>query len=190
MLGNCGIDEFAANGVDRDTQIVFFTPGEVSAAQYTPLMSLRGSPGQLAAEIKAAVVMLERRCFPPPNSPSSPFGFLCALRMTAATCVLWLTGSPDRYWGNSTPFMVQDTEALKYLTLQNSIADLNYFARQVKLPFANQGGVQVKSNAPDVVRPPPPPTLQFYPFGCASLLLQCGFAKDEARDAVRGSPGS
>jgi hypothetical protein len=40
-----------------------------------------------------------------------------------------------RYWGNSSPFDELTVENLKYLTLNNSIADLNYFAQHVQLPF-------------------------------------------------------
>nr|POF03037.1 putative extracellular serine carboxypeptidase [Quercus suber] len=41
-----------------------------------------------------------------------------------------------RYWGTSTPFTNLTTENMKYLTLDNSIHDLTYFANNVKLPFA------------------------------------------------------
>ncbi|KAJ5766315.1 Peptidase S28 [Penicillium nucicola] len=40
-----------------------------------------------------------------------------------------------RYWGNSTPYTDLTTENLQYLTLENSIADLVYFANNVDLPF-------------------------------------------------------
>ena len=42
-----------------------------------------------------------------------------------------------RYWGTSTPFTDLTTENMKYLTLDNSIKDLTYFAREAKLPFAH-----------------------------------------------------
>ncbi|KAJ5235467.1 uncharacterized protein N7469_004635 [Penicillium citrinum] len=40
-----------------------------------------------------------------------------------------------RYWGDSSPYDDLTTENLQYLTLENSIADLTYFANNVKLPF-------------------------------------------------------
>lgn len=64
-----------------------------------------------------------------------------AERIGAATIVL-----EHRYWGTSTPYTDLTTENLKYLTLENSIKDLTYFANQVKLPFAHRFG----SNAHDV----------------------------------------
>ena len=44
-----------------------------------------------------------------------------------------------RYWGFSSPFQELTTENLQYLTLKNSIADLNYFALKAKLPFDTTG---------------------------------------------------
>jgi len=41
----------------------------------------------------------------------------------------------DRYWGDSSPYDDLTTENLQYLTLENSISDLTYFANNVKLPF-------------------------------------------------------
>ncbi|KAK3380849.1 putative serine peptidase [Podospora didyma] len=49
-----------------------------------------------------------------------------------------------RYWGESSPFEVLDTQNLTYLTLQNSVDDLVHFARTVKLTFDTSG----RSNAP------------------------------------------
>ncbi|RFU74516.1 peptidase s28 [Trichoderma arundinaceum] len=40
-----------------------------------------------------------------------------------------------RYWGESSPFDTLDTENMKYLTLEQSIKDLVYFAQNVVLPF-------------------------------------------------------
>jgi hypothetical protein len=40
-----------------------------------------------------------------------------------------------RYWGSSSPFDDLTVENLQYLTLNNSIADLDYFAQHVQLPF-------------------------------------------------------
>ncbi|XDG03846.1 hypothetical protein ABKA04_003461 [Annulohypoxylon sp. FPYF3050] len=51
-----------------------------------------------------------------------------------------------RYWGNSTPYEVQTTKNLQYLTMDQAIADFVHFARTVKLPFdVNGTGI---SNAP------------------------------------------
>ncbi|RFU32968.1 hypothetical protein B7463_g3370, partial [Scytalidium lignicola] len=44
-----------------------------------------------------------------------------------------------RYWGFSSPFTELTTENLQYLTLKNSIADLNHFALNAKLPFDLSG---------------------------------------------------
>jgi len=41
----------------------------------------------------------------------------------------------DRYWGFSSPYEVLTTDNLRYLTLNQSIADLTHFASTVKLPF-------------------------------------------------------
>ncbi|KAK8073220.1 hypothetical protein PG994_004119 [Apiospora phragmitis] len=49
-----------------------------------------------------------------------------------------------RYWGNSSPFELQSTKNLQYLTLEQSVADFVNFARNVKLPFDPSG----KTNAP------------------------------------------
>ena len=51
-----------------------------------------------------------------------------------------------RYWGDSSPFAELTTKNLQYLTLANAIADLTYFARNVKLPFASNSSSS--SNAP------------------------------------------
>ena len=40
-----------------------------------------------------------------------------------------------RYWGNSSPFDTLTTENLQYLTLENSIKDNAYFARNFDAPF-------------------------------------------------------
>ncbi|KAK1830822.1 putative extracellular serine carboxypeptidase [Podospora conica] len=44
-----------------------------------------------------------------------------------------------RYFGESTPFSVLDTQNLTYLTLKNSLADFAHFAQTVKLPFDTTG---------------------------------------------------
>ncbi|KAI1336692.1 putative serine peptidase [Xylariaceae sp. FL0016] len=51
-----------------------------------------------------------------------------------------------RYWGNSTPFEVQSTKNLQFLTLDQSVTDFTHFARTAKLPFDTQGD----ANAPKV----------------------------------------
>ncbi|KAF2102204.1 serine carboxypeptidase [Rhizodiscina lignyota] len=53
-----------------------------------------------------------------------------AKEIGAATIVL-----EHRYWGTSTPYTEFTTENLKYLTLDNAIHDLTYFAKNAKLPF-------------------------------------------------------
>ncbi|CAK7269405.1 hypothetical protein SEPCBS119000_003551 [Sporothrix epigloea] len=50
-----------------------------------------------------------------------------------------------RYWGESSPYDELTTENLQYLTVPNAIADMTYFARNVKLPFDTNG----TSNAPN-----------------------------------------
>lgn len=44
-----------------------------------------------------------------------------------------------RYWGDSSPYDVLTTENLKYLTLEQSIKDTTYFAREVRFPFDLNG---------------------------------------------------
>ncbi|KKA19721.1 serine peptidase [Rasamsonia emersonii CBS 393.64] len=44
-----------------------------------------------------------------------------------------------RYWGQSSPYDSLTTKNLQYLTLKQSIADLTYFAKTVKLPFDRNG---------------------------------------------------
>jgi hypothetical protein len=53
-----------------------------------------------------------------------------------------------RYWGTSSPYAELTTKNLRFLTLENSIADLVYFARTAKLPF--DGTNNKKSNAPHI----------------------------------------
>lgn len=53
----------------------------------------------------------------------------------------------DRYYGNSTPYEILDLKALQYLTLNNSVADMVNFARNVELPFDTNHS----SNAPQAV---------------------------------------
>ncbi|KAG8406844.1 hypothetical protein J3459_018625 [Metarhizium acridum] len=44
-----------------------------------------------------------------------------------------------RYWGQSSPYPSLTTETLQYLTLDQSIQDLVYFANNVRLPFDPDG---------------------------------------------------
>lgn len=57
-----------------------------------------------------------------------------AKEIGAATIVI-----EHRYWGISSPFEELTTENMQYLTLRNSIADLNYFALNANLPFDTHG---------------------------------------------------
>jgi hypothetical protein len=52
-----------------------------------------------------------------------------------------------RYWGKSSPYEDLSTTNLQYLTLEQAIADTQYFARNVQLPFDTTNS----SNADDVV---------------------------------------
>lgn len=52
-----------------------------------------------------------------------------------------------RYWGDSSPYSVLTTENLTHLTLENSIKDTTYFARNVKFPFDSNGSSNAQ-NAP------------------------------------------
>ncbi|KAJ5217326.1 hypothetical protein N7468_010334 [Penicillium chermesinum] len=49
-----------------------------------------------------------------------------------------------RYWGQSSPYIELTAETLQYLTLENSIADLTYFAKNVKLPFDESGSTNAQ----------------------------------------------
>lgn len=92
--------------------VVFFTPGEVVASEYTGYLTNTSITGLFAEAIGGAVVLLEHR-----------------------------------YWGNSSPYSVLTTENLTYLTLENSIKDTTYFARNVELPFDANGSSNAR-NAP------------------------------------------
>ena len=114
---------------------MFFTPGETEASGYRYMMTEACLYGLIAQATKAAVVMIERMslCH---QVHAPPFEYIHAE-----------LPSSDRYWGESSPFAVQDTKALQYLTLDNAIADLVHFAREVALPFDASGS----SNAPNSV---------------------------------------
>lgn len=65
---------------------------------------------------------------------------LVAQEVGAATILL-----EHRYWGTSSPYTYLSTANMSYLTLENNIQDLTYFANNVKLPFAKSA-----TNAKDV----------------------------------------
>lgn len=67
---------------------------------------------------------------------------LMASEMGGAVIVL-----EHRYWGESSPYDVLSVENLKYLTLDNALADLTYFANNFEAPFDYSGGSKPK-NAP------------------------------------------
>ncbi|KLU89454.1 endoprotease, partial [Magnaporthiopsis poae ATCC 64411] len=68
---------------------------------------------------------------------------LMAERMGAAVVVI-----EHRYWGESSPFKELTSENLKYLTLNNSIQDMNYFARNFKAPFDDAEGATAPDRVP------------------------------------------
>ncbi|CZR60321.1 related to serine protease [Phialocephala subalpina] len=45
-----------------------------------------------------------------------------------------------RYWGNSSPFTDLTSANLTYHTVKQAVADMNYFAKNAKLPFDTTGG--------------------------------------------------
>lgn len=53
-----------------------------------------------------------------------------------------------RYWGESSPYQELTTENLKYLTLNNSIHDLVYFAHNFKAPFDSAEGATSPEKVP------------------------------------------
>ncbi|KAJ5390371.1 uncharacterized protein N7496_001439 [Penicillium cataractarum] len=55
-----------------------------------------------------------------------------------------------RYWGDSSPYLELTAENLQQLTLENSIADLTYFAKNVELPFDTNSSSNAQ-NAPWVL---------------------------------------
>jgi hypothetical protein len=111
--------------------VVLFTPGEEAADQYTGYLTNRTITGLYAQEVKGAVVMLERK-------------FLLIQMKYNTADLRWII---DRYWGDSSPYLELTTENLQQLTLENSIADLTYFAKNVELPFDTNGS----SNAQNAV---------------------------------------
>lgn len=66
-----------------------------------------------------------------------------AERMGAAVIIV-----EHRYWGESSPFMELTSENLKYLTLNNSIQDMIYFARNFKAPFDDAAGATAPDRVP------------------------------------------
>jgi len=73
--------------------------------------------------------------------PSSHF-YVMAKSIKAAMIVI-----EHRYWGKSSPFQNLTTENLQYLTLEQNIADLNYFANNVR-PGFDKEGTSAPSKAP------------------------------------------
>ncbi|KAK3395055.1 peptidase S28 [Podospora didyma] len=67
---------------------------------------------------------------------------LMAQEMGGAVIIL-----EHRYWGESSPYPELTVKNMKYLTLQNSIKDLTYFATTFVPPFDTTGGSS-PSNAP------------------------------------------
>ncbi|KAJ5730002.1 Peptidase S28 [Penicillium malachiteum] len=55
-----------------------------------------------------------------------------------------------RYWGESSPYDVLNTENLRYLTLENAVQDLVYFAKNVDLEFDTDSSSNAQ-NAPWVL---------------------------------------
>ncbi|OJJ42845.1 hypothetical protein ASPZODRAFT_75976 [Penicilliopsis zonata CBS 506.65] len=55
-----------------------------------------------------------------------------------------------RYWGDSSPYTVLTAETLQYLTLEQAVADLTYFAKNVDLPFDTNSSSNAQ-NAPWVL---------------------------------------
>lgn len=86
------------------------------------------TPGEIAAEDYT------------PYDTNLTINGLLAQKIGAAMILL-----EHRYWGTSSPYTELTTANMTYLTLENAIADLNYFASTVKLPFA-----KAPSNAKDV----------------------------------------
>lgn len=54
-----------------------------------------------------------------------------------------------RYWGNSTPVSNLTVDNLRFLTIDQAIQDMVYFANNVKLPFDHNGS----ANADKCVSP-------------------------------------
>jgi Serine carboxypeptidase S28 len=117
-------------------QVVLFTPGEEAADGYTGYLTNKTITGLYAQEINGAVVMLERKSSSQPN----PLNHKTKLMSFCCT---------DRYWGGSSPYTDLNAQNLQYLTLNNSIADLIYFAKNVQLPFDTNSS----SNAQNAVCP-------------------------------------
>ncbi|ORY61639.1 peptidase S28 [Pseudomassariella vexata] len=65
---------------------------------------------------------------------------LMAEAMGAAVVIL-----EHRYWGGSSPFEVLTEENLQYLTLDNALKDLTYFAKNFDAPFDAEGSTDPKT---------------------------------------------
>ncbi|KAJ5103846.1 hypothetical protein N7532_004375 [Penicillium argentinense] len=89
--------------------------------------------------------------FTPGEESADPFtGYLTNKTLTGRLA-LEIKGAvlmlEHRYWGDSSPYDDLTTENLQHLTLENSIADLTYFARNVKLAFDTNNSSNAQ-NAP------------------------------------------
>ncbi|KAK4443213.1 putative serine peptidase [Podospora aff. communis PSN243] len=96
--------------------------------------------------------------------PGSPIVFFTPGETEAAPYMGWFTNRTllgqyaqafggamimleHRYYGDSSPYSVLDTQNLTHLTLDNSIKDLGHFTRTVKLPF-DESEASNSQNAP------------------------------------------
>lgn len=110
--------------------MVLFNPGEVSADGYEGYLTNDTLTGVYAQEIQGAVILIERECHCYHGKKHS-----------------LIDPNLDRYWGDSSPYEVLNAETLQYLTLDQSILDMTYFAETVKLQFDNSS----RSNAQNAV---------------------------------------
>ncbi|KAJ7454756.1 peptidase S28 [Mycena latifolia] len=56
-----------------------------------------------------------------------------------------------RYWGASIPFANYSTANMRYFTIENSVQDFAYFAKNVKLPFTNGTKTMAPPQVPWIV---------------------------------------
>ncbi|KIO21856.1 hypothetical protein M407DRAFT_28566, partial [Tulasnella calospora MUT 4182] len=108
--------------------IILQTPGETSAEGLWSQMQLGHIQNKMMGELGAAGVILERQSRSPhrlvPGSDPPP-------------------PRPDRYWGKSLPVPDLTTQNLQWLTVEQGVEDLKYFAENVQLPL------NVTSTRPD-----------------------------------------
>ncbi|KAK4609724.1 putative extracellular serine carboxypeptidase [Fulvia fulva] len=55
-----------------------------------------------------------------------------------------------RYWGMSSPFASRTTSNLKYLTIEQALEDITYFAKNIELPFLTDVRFRTKTLQPHV----------------------------------------